>query len=415
MPGGPFNVGAGGFPVSHVTCCGILTNTSRADLRGDLALAANNVAALNSFILQGFRDDGFTLNCDNGTRIFGLRAILACQVDLVSMLGAYERHLDLPHAGPTGPIGPAGPAGPIGATGALGAMGFVGPAGELPTLGTPDFTSLLRTLAAALGSIGGRTPTTGRTVFPALPALPSAPVLQPVAPGGTVNLPVVPGSTRDPTGTRAPSFPDTNRERILEILRLLAPQIANEIAQRRAQRRARALIRLQLNAFREALAARARLLAQERRPMGFGQAGTSLGLQADRPRGSATPAGVGTGLLDILIQLGTSVGGDLLSRLSLADDPETAGPPGLAEQLAQLGAGNGGAATQCGLFRGGAATRMSSRPAAVVCLPDPITGEARFFGHLGRPLVFQRDVTMAKNIPKLIRKLGGHTQHRSKR
>lgn len=152
--------------------------------------------------------------------------------------------------------------------------------------------------------------------------------------------------------------------------------------------------------------------------MGFGQAGSSLGLSAGAS-GTVSRAGVGvgSGLLDILIQLGTSVGGDLLARLA---DPEVQGPVApngetLEDLLRSSGAG-GGAATQCGLFRGGAATRMSSRPAAVVCLPDPITGEARFFGHLGRPLVFQRDVTMAKNIPKLIRKLGGHTtSHRSKK
>ena len=150
--------------------------------------------------------------------------------------------------------------------------------------------------------------------------------------------------------------------------------------------------------------------------MGFGQAGFQVQPLPGPGRGFA---GVGGGLLDILIQLGTSVGGDLLARLAQDPGGEVQGPPldvpGLDLEALLRGSGGGGAATQCGLFRGGAATRMSSRPAAVVCLPDPITGEARFFGHLGRPLVFQRDVTMAKNIPKLIRKLGGHTGHRSKR
>lgn len=417
MPGGPFNVGSGGFPASFLSIgCGLHLVANRTQLRVDAARSAAIVTELTVGFLSGGSGSSVTLKCQTGPTITGRAAVIAVHADLAQMLNAYDRHLDLPHAGPAGPIGPAGPAGPIGAMGALGATGFTGPTGQLPTLGTPDFTSLLQTLAAALGSLGGRTPTTGR--LPALPPLPTptAPVLSRVAPGGTVNLPVVPGSTSDPSGTQVPDFPDTNRERLLEILRLLAPQIANEIAQRRAARRARALLRDQLSIFRAALAAREASL--RRIAMGFGQAGTSLSLQAPA-RGGATPAGVGTGLLDVLIQLGTSVGGDLLSRLSLADDPEVQGPVApngeTLEDLLRKSGGGGGAATQCGLFRGGAATRMSSRPAAVVCLPDPISGEARFFGHLGRPLVFQRDVTMAKNIPKLIRKLGGHTQHRSKR
>jgi len=148
--------------------------------------------------------------------------------------------------------------------------------------------------------------------------------------------------------------------------------------------------------------------------MGFGQSGSSLGLQrSDQP--GQQQAGVGAGALDFLIQLGTSVAGGLLgTRLGVAEDfPDAPG------QL-QLPAGNGGGqlgmtSAACGLFRPGASVSNRARPADVVCLPNPLSGEAEFFGSLGKPLVFQRDVRMAKNIPKLIRKLGGHTQHRSKR
>lgn len=160
--------------------------------------------------------------------------------------------------------------------------------------------------------------------------------------------------------------------------------------------------------------------------MGFGQSGLGLGLQSDRRNGTQVQrSGIGGGLLDLLISVGGNLTGDLLENLisRVTRDPERREVtvpngndivPGLDLEELLRQAGGGDAATQCGLFRGSAGVRMSSRPASVVCLRDPITGEARFFGHLGRPLVFQRDVTMAKNIPKLIRKLGG-TAHRSKR
>jgi len=362
-------------------------------------------------------------------RCFPSEVFVNCPA-LKASAAALLTHLAMPHEGPVGPAGPAGPIGPIGPLGPLGLPGLAGPVGQLPTLGTPDFSTLLQSIAGALGSLR-RTPTTGRISIQPIrrtnggfEAVPDPRRLEIVPPGGTVNVPVVPGSTADPTGTQAPRFPDTQRERILEILRLLAPQIANEIAQRRAQRRARALIREQLNALRAAIAAREASL--RRIAMGFGQSGLGLGLQSDRRNGTSIQrAGIGGGILDLLISIGGNLTGDLLENLisRVTRDPERReitvpngnGNGELEEALRQLGAG-GDAATQCGLFRGSAGVRMSSRPASVVCLRDPVTGEARFFGHLGRPLVFQRDVTMAKNIPKLIRKLGGHTtSHARKR
>jgi len=309
----------------------------------------------------------------------------------------------------------------------------------VPTVAGPtaggEFNDLLRTILGALGQIAG-----GRRVPRGL---------EPVAIGGSVNVPVVPGSTADPTGTlrplpvqRLPGRPaPTIEERLaafprapatqparpaLPSAREVLPSVALEILQlilreraekqlRDAQRRAQEIQAQRLTSFRELI---------RRLQMGFGQQGVSLGLQGPRDsRGPLETAGVGGGffgtLTDILIGLGTNISADLLTRLNVTRDParrEITVPNGESEVEAALRAlqQGGGAATQCGLFRGAGGVRMSSRPASVVCLPDPITGEARFFGHLGRPLVFQRDVTMAKNIPKLIRKLGG-SAHRSKR
>jgi len=299
--------------------------------------------------------------------------------------------------------------------------------------GGGDFNELLRSILGALGQLtGGRGSPRG---------------LEPVAIGGSVNVPVVRGSTADPTGTlrpvqRLPGRPaPTIEERLaafprapatqparpaLPSAREVLPSVALEILQlllreraekqlRDAQRRAQEIQAQRLASFSELI---------RRIQMSFGQNGVSLGLQGPRDsRGPLESAGVGGGFLttltDILIGLGTNISADLLTRLGVttaAERREITVPNGDSEIEAALRAlqTGGGAATQCGLFRGGGGARVSSRPASVVCLPDPITGEARFFGHLGRPLVFQRDVTMAKNIPKLIRKLGG-TSHRSKR
>lgn len=71
---------------------------------------------------------------------------------------------------------------------------------------------------------------------------------------------------------------------------------------------------------------------------------------------------------------------------------------GLAAGELLEGAFQGGGGVCPSLFRPGT-TR--SRPASVVCIPDPQTGEARFFGHLGRPVLFSRDVSAAKKVRKL--------------
>lgn len=131
--------------------------------------------------------------------------------------------------------------------------------------------------------------------------------------------------------------------------------------------------------------------------------------------------------------LGGTLGGiagdfleDLLGRLlkpdapSLPQIPGFPFDPGTGPQLPQLPPGIPGLSPPLGgacpsLFRTGGPVSHRARPADVVCLQNPLSGEAEFFGSLGKPLVFQRDVRMAKNIPKLIRKLGGHTSHRSKR
>jgi len=43
-------------------------------------------------------------------------------------------------------------------------------------------------------------------------------------------------------------------------------------------------------------------------------------------------------------------------------------------------------------------------PARVVVVPNPLTGEPIFFGHLGRPLLFSRDLAAHKKVNRLARK-----------
>jgi len=397
VPGPPFNVGSGGFPVSWVTLgggpCRLITSNSRSTVEARLATALFELARMPELETASIP----ICNLNNKP------AVIAFWLDVAAMMRSYLAHLDLPHAGPAGPAGPAGaagvagPIGPVGAIGPLGPAGFVGPAGELPTLGTPDFTSLLQTLAVALGAIGGRTPTTGAPSFPSLPplpSLPSAPVFERVAAGGTVNVPVVPGSRTDPAGTQVPRFPDTTQERLLEILRLLGPQIANEIAQRRAARRQRELIEEQLNAFRAALAAReaslrrlALLTGTGGRTVPFGQQGSSASFV-----GGILPGVIGG-------TIGTVAGDfleDLIERLFRRGETSPGQPqpppiPGLPAfpQLPQLPPGIpglsppvGGAACE-NLFRAGAgAMRVSPVPWFPVQAPN---GKWFFFGHLGKP------------------------------
>lgn len=402
MPGGPFNVGTGGFPATFLTIqCGPLTVTSRSQLRSFVALSAAAVNALREFVPTAT----VTINCHNGPSISStVLAAIATQADVVAMLTAYDRHLDLPHEGPAGPRGPAGEPGTPGAAGEpggigpAGAIGFTGPTGVLPTLGTPDFSSLIQSLLGSLASITRRD-SGGFEGFtlPGLPPLPQAgaTVLEAVGAGGTVNVPVVPGSTADPSGTKRPTFPDTRRERILETLRLLLPQILNEIAARRAQARRQELIDAQLAAFRAALAARNAQLQRERRAptMPFGQSGF-VG-----PTGSLLGPVVGGAL--------GNLAGDafefLLKQLFPGDPaPPTTQPfpslpafptlPQLPGQQPAFPVAPGIPGLQGGGAFGGACPQLF-RPGASVLRESPMpwfpvqapSGKWFFFGHLGKP------------------------------
>lgn len=286
-------------------------------------------------------------------------------------------------------------------------LGLVGPPGPpgLPGTGA-DLSAINQAIANTvrniLATLGSRQPTTG-----------GFPGLEPVRPGGSVNVPVVRGSTADPTGVLRPTrqafepvarigprppppppAPPTQRQlafqRVVEIIQLLLRQ-AQERALREAQRRARELQAQQLANFRAAIAARDALRERERRAaMGFGQAG----FRADDGGGV-------NGGRDFLADALAALGGVVQDRFGrpFADSPAPGGngaaSPELDALLRGLGGGNGACPS---LFRPG---RVSSRPASVVCVPDPQTGEARFFGSLGTPLLFSRDVSAAKKVRKL--------------
>jgi len=320
--------------------------------------------------------------------VFGCGRELNCS-RVTADASALLAHLALPHEGPAGPAGPAGPSGPIGpigttgAIGAAGSIGLTGAAGTIPTLGTPDFVALFGSLLATLRQLnggGGFRP----APLPALPPLGTAPVtvFERVSVGGTVNVPVVPGSTADPTGAQRPRFPDTTRGRIEAILAQLVSQLLADRAARKGQRRTESIIAAQLAAFRAALAARNAQLERERRRsvMPFGQAGAP-GAQFTAI-GPGVIGGIGGVLADII---GTIIGGRLEPQLpGFPAFPPTGqlpplqlppGIPGLSPPL--LG---GGACPP--LFRSGTgAVRVSPVPWFPIQAPN---GKWFFFGHLGR-------------------------------
>jgi len=238
-----------------------------------------------------------------------------------------------------------------------------------------DFGELLRTILGALGQLrGGRARPTG---------------LEPVAIGGTVNVPVVPGSTSDPRGTLRPTeaafLPKPPPPGPRSPPRPTAPQAAANIArvilslllQRQRERALRDAQRRQ----RELIAAAAALRRQQ---MPFGQSGASfIGPVA----GGAIGGAIG-GLAEDAI-------GALIERFfpretTLPTLPQLPGFPSLPAfppTLPQLPPGipglSGGAGVCPDLFRmGTGAMRVSPTPWFPVQAPD---GKWFFFGHLGKP------------------------------
>jgi len=378
VPGGPFNVGTGGFPASFATIvCGPYSVNSRSQLRSDIALA---VSAAD--VLRGFnQSSGVDFDCIRGPTVrVRVATALATLIDLAAMLRAYDAHLDMPHAGPPGPAGSIGPIGPIGGTGATGlagAIGLTGPTGEFPTLGAPGFSSLLATIAAFFR----RAPTTG-----ALPSVVGPPPGERVSPGGTVSAPVVLGSSSDPAGAIRPVRPSPTGEqaaRALQSVLELIRQIQAERALREAQRRAREIERARLAQFR------AFLEAQRRRTMPFGQAGSFFQVPERGGRGG------GGGVIEQLIR----TAGDIFRPRQPFVGPGGFPPTpvlNLPFDLPPLGQGIGIGCPE--LFQEGG---QAARPKRLFMVPNPTSGTPTFFGHLGRPLLFTRDVQGARKVRKL--------------
>jgi len=380
VPGGPFNVGTGGFPASFLTItCGPYTVSSRSELRSDAAQAAGNAAFLSSQFVQSAT---VTWECVRGPeRRTTVAVAVATLLDLAAMLRSYDAHLDMPHAGPPGPPGPAGIPGLLGPIGPSGFVGPTGPQAALPTLGDPNFTSLIANLFAAFRAIEAqdRARQGGFHIPGLLDPLPQPDferirperrILQPfpleqVLPGGTVNVPVVLGSTGDPGGVRRPRFPDEGQLS-------QAQQIGETIARILALRKARQNADKQRRAFEQFLAARLEILRRAQMP--FGQAGASFV--------APLPGGVVGGIGGII---GGLIPG-LLERFFPGDPGLLPGIPSLPAFPPVQGPGTfpGGGAGVCPpLFRGGGSVlRMSPVPWFPVQAPN---GKWFFFGHLGTP------------------------------
>jgi len=238
-------------------------------------------------------------------------------------------------------------------------LGLVGPPGPQGLPAPPiDLAAIIRAVTGVVGSFN-REPTTGRRDLPG----------EAVLPGGTVNQPVVLGSTGDPRGKSRPDFPD-DRQNEVEIARQIGLLIRQILAQRAARRALERQQELRL-AWIRALVAQ----SQGGIPMGFGQAGF-VGAGA-----------LGTGISDLLVQLAGSVAGGLIgNQLTLPMQlpgqqpsfPPAPGIPGL-----QGGGAFGGGGACPSLFRAGAgAMRVSPVPWFPIQAPN---GKWFFFGHLGSP------------------------------
>jgi len=319
--------------------------------------------------------------------VIGKPAVFAFYTDILVMVRAYLAHLDLPHAGPPGPPGPAGIPGllgPIGlpglagipgVAGVAGAQGFVGPTGPtavLPTLGDPNFTSLIANLFAAFRAIEAqdRAGEGGFRIPGLLEPLPQpdfeqirpGPLrrgtpLEQVTPGGTVNVPVVLGSTGDPGGARRPRADPEGLSR--------AEQIGQLIFNFLALRKARQTQDKQRRAFEQFLAARLELLRRAQMP--FGQSGFSAG------NGGRDFIG------DLIGNLGDFLGNRFGPTLPTLPQLPGAPPPFQGPGMFPTTGGGGGCPP---LFRGAPAVRVSPVPWFPVQAPN---GKWFFFGHLGRP------------------------------
>jgi len=188
--------------------------------------------------------------------------------------------------------------------------------------------------------------------------------LLPVTAGGTVNVPVVLGSTGDPSGTRRPRAPDPEG---LSTAERVGQLIFNFLALRKARQTADK----QRRAFEQFLAARLELIREAQMP--FGQSGFAVG-------------GLGGGAIGALTDLAISAGGAFLADRfgPAAGSPISLGAfPAAPTQGPLLGMGGGGGSCPP-LFRTGAPAgfRMSPVPWFPVQAPN---GKWFFFGHLGTP------------------------------
>jgi len=359
--------------------CAVITEQNREGLDFQVRNALFEIARLPSVEFSEIPACG----------VRGKPAVLAFYTDILFMVRAYLAHLDLPHAGPPGPPGPAGIPGllgPIGLpgipgvpglAGLAGAQGFVGPSGPpavLPTLGDPNFTSLIANLFAAFRAIQDQEERErgGFRIPGLLDPLPQpdfeqirpGPLrrgtpLEQVTPGGTVNVPVVLGSTGDPGGAQRPRAPEETSR---------AEQIGRLIFQFIALRKARQTADKQRRAFEQFLAARLELLRRAQMP--FGQSGFSAG----------------NGGRDFLGDLIGNLGDFLGNRFGPQPPgagfpllPPPGGPPFQGPGMFPTTGGGGGCPP---LFRGAPAVRVSPVPWFPVQAPN---GKWFFFGHLGRP------------------------------
>jgi len=314
------------------------TNVSLADAIRVAEQNESSVFEFGAFIVDGLEQGNLAFDVFRGLFLLSDPITGAIRAEAPTQQGLRDQIQRVGLIGPPGLTGPPGPPGE--GTGVTGA-------------------DALRTLSALLDQIRRARDEPTRLPSPSsFPPVGPPPPLPPpgrVRPGGTVNVPVVLGSTGDPTGVQRPRFPD--QEQLSR-----AQQIGQLIRQFLALRKARQNADKQRRAFEQFLL--------RRQPVPFGQAGFSAG----------------NGGRDLIGDIIGAIGGIIGDRFAPPGFgpgvPQLPGPPVQGPGTFPVVTGPGGGSVCPPLFRGGMSTRMSPVPWFPVQAPS---GKWFFFGHLGRP------------------------------
>lgn len=310
------------FPARVVDPCGAMVYVPDEDLLVDSWIPIAQAQLAEMYHELVWNPDQI-YQCRGGVE-YRVGEMLPRQQAYVSQLLSLRERARMGLIGPPGPPGPAGPAGVAGVAGPAGVIGPIGPIGPIGLTGlagplpSPGEAGWIDFLTSALGALTALWPQAGDVETLAVPPVPPAPVpapppsavgttLEVVRAGGTIDMPVIPGSRDDPAGVWRPTF---ERER-LEKLAVEAYRLWLLYQAREAQEDSQKQARLTMEAYERAMMAYLMAVLAARRggeAMPFGQ----MQLSADYPdpNGFGYP---GTDLWGGIGDVAATIGGSLLA------------------------------------------------------------------------------------------------------